>query len=309
MGAGWSDYIAGVVRELRARGAAPAGASIAIDSTLPIGAGLSSSAALTVAAAAALSELAGRRLATDDLVDVAFRAEHDHVGVRCGRMDQTIATRARPGMALLFETSTDAVAHVPFDGEFWIVETGVSHRLVGGELNARRFECETALARLRERWPALRCLADLGERAIGVAATVLEDPALARRVRHVVTETARTRAAAAALAEGDLRTVGALMQEGHQSLRRDYESTLPEADLIVDSAARHGALGARLTGAGWGGAVVMLTGGVSGISVVDRVLAEFAERHGRTPGAWSSHAGGGVRSGRPDRLPFHASGD
>ncbi|MBA3260052.1 MAG: galactokinase, partial [Gemmatimonadales bacterium] len=142
----WTDYLVGVARELRAVGAAPAGAHVTVASNLPIGAGLSSSAALTVAAAKALSLLAGRRLTPAQLVDVAFRAEHDQVGVRCGRMDQTIAAHGDRGTALLFETGAGAFQRVPFSGRLWIVETGVSHKLVGGELNQRRTECETALA-------------------------------------------------------------------------------------------------------------------------------------------------------------------
>ena len=127
----WTDYIVGVVRELRALRAAPPGAEIAIATTLPIGAGLSSSAALTVAAAKALSLLAGKRLSPGQLAEVAFRAEYHQVGVRCGRMDQTIAAHGQRGSALLFETATGALQRVPFTSRLWIVETGLSHRLTG----------------------------------------------------------------------------------------------------------------------------------------------------------------------------------
>lgn len=296
MGAGWTDYVAGVVRELRALDAAPAGARLAVSSTVPVGAGLSSSAALTVAAAAALSAIAGRRLPPAQLVEVAYRAEHDQVGVRVGRMDQTIAAYAEPGTALFFDTPTGDLTPVPLTGTLWIVETGVSHRLTGGELNSRRRECETALAILQRRWPELRYLAGVGAADLETAQDLLADPALARRVRHVVTETARTRAAAAVLANGDLPALGALLLEGHESLRADYESTIPEADLIVAAAARHGAFGARLTGAGWGGAVVVLAAEGTGDAIAERVTADFARAYGREPAAWSSRAGGGVRA-------------
>jgi galactokinase len=294
MSGNWTDYLAGVVRELRALGAAPPGASIAVGSTIPVGAGLASSAALTVAVAKALSLLAGRRLGPMELADVAYRAEHDHVGVRCGRMDQTIAAHGERGTALLFDTSTGALHRIPCPMRLWIVETGVSHHLTGGELNQRRRECEDALGYCRKWHPGLSHLAQLQP------ADLLEvewrlPPPLMRRVRHVVSECARTRAAARALAAGDLELLGRLLLEGHESLRQDFESTVEEADLIVSSAAELGAYGARLTGAGWGGAVVLL----APLAVEARIVAEVGEtfrlRFGRAANIWSTRAGAGVR--------------
>ena len=296
----WSDYLVGVVRELAARGAAPAGARVAVASSVPIGAGLSSSAAITVAAAKALSTLAGRRLPPADLADVAYRAEHDQVGVLCGRMDQTVAAHARVGTALLFETATGSLHMVPFGETLWIVETGVSHQLTGGELNARRRECEEALDRCRERWPALRDLAALPPADLPAAERHLPPP-LARRVRHIVTETARTHAAAAALAARDLGTLGLLLVEGHHSLRRDFESSCVEADVVVESAVRHGAYGARLTGAGWGGAVLVLAPALRSGRILAEVATDFAAKFGRGPAIWSTRAGGAVRRESLDR--------
>jgi galactokinase len=290
----WTDYLVGVVRELRAIGAAPAGARVAVASTLPVGAGLSSSAALTVAAAKALSLLAGRRLTGPQLVEVAYRAEHDQVGVRCGRMDQTIAAHAARGSALLFETGNGALHRVPFSGRLWVVETGVSHRLSGGELNERRRECEEALAVCRDLWPGLVHLADLPTDDLRTVTARL--PAdLAARVRHVVTETHRTRVAADALARGDLAQVGWLLVEGHESLRTDYRSSIPEADAIVELAMDRGAYGARLTGAGWGGAVVVLAPEDGSARVIAQILRGFVDRFGRTPAVWSTRAASGVR--------------
>ncbi len=290
----WTDYLVGVVRELRAVGAAPAGAHIAVASNLPIGAGLSSSAALTVAAAKALSLLAGRRLTPAQIADVAFRAEHDQVGVRCGRMDQTIAAHGERGTALLFETATGAIQRVPFPGRLWIVETGVSHELTGGELNHRRKQCEDALAICRAWRPGVAHLADLTTEDLPEVERRLP-PELFHRVRHVVTETARTRQAAAALASGDLTRLGALLVQGHESLRVDYESTVPEADYIVHSAVERGAYGARLTGAGWGGAVVVLAPPERGARILAEVGRDFRDRFGRAPDMWSSRASSGLR--------------
>jgi galactokinase len=290
----WTDYLVGVVRELRALRAAPPGAEVAVASNLPIGAGLSSSAALTVAAAKALSLLAGRRLSPSALVEIAFRAEYHQVGVRCGRMDQTIAAHGQRGSALLFETAAGTFQPVPLPGRLWILETGVSHRLTGGALNDRRRECEEALAYCREWRPGISYLAQLTLEDLPQVERRLPPP-LVPRVRHVVTETVRTRRAARALAAGDLATLGRLLVEGHESLRRDYESTVPEADLLVASAVEHGAYGARLTGAGWGGAVVLLAPPERETRIVAEVGSDFQKRYGRVPVTWSTRASRGVR--------------
>jgi galactokinase len=290
----WTDYVVGVVRELRRLGAAPAGARVAVATTVPIGAGLSSSAALTVGMARALGLLAGRSLQPVDLVEVAFRAEHDQVGVRCGRMDQTIAAHAERGTALLFETAAGTLERVPLAGRLWIVETGVSHQLTGGALNQRRRECEEALELCRPWRPGLRYLAQLAPADLPDVARRLPPP-LVPRVRHVVTETRRTHAAAAALARGDLAAVGRLLVEGHQSLRDDYRSTVEEADFIVERAVARGAHGARLTGAGWGGAVVVLAPADRDGRILAEVSRDFGDRFGRVPSAWSTRAAAGVR--------------
>jgi galactokinase len=183
---------------------------------------------------------------------------------------------------------------VPFPGRVWIVETGVAHGLVGGALNQRRRECEAALARCHEVWPQLRHLAELSTDDLRVVEARLP-PELAARVRHVVTETLRTRLAADALARGDQRQLGWLLLQGHESLRVDYGSTIPEADAIVELAVEHGAYGARLTGAGWGGAVVVLAPEDRSARVVAEVTRGFRERFGRDPVAWSTRAASGVR--------------
>jgi galactokinase len=291
---GWTDYVVGVVRELRSLRAAPPGAEVAVATTVPIGAGLSSSAALTVAIAKALSLLAGRRLSPEELAEVAFRAEYHQVGVRCGRMDQTVAAHGERGSALLFETASRMLQRVPFPGRLWIVETGLSHRLTGGALNQRRRECEEALAFCREWRPGLSYLAQLSPADLPEMGRRLPPP-LVPRVRHVVTETARTRTAAEALAAADLVKLGRLLLEGHESLRVDFESTVPEADLIVQSAVKHGAYGARLTGAGWGGAVVVLAPGKRDARIVAEIAGDFEARFGRLPETWSTRAAGGVR--------------
>lgn len=291
----WTAYVTGVIRVLRKGGFPLQGARLAIGSSVPVGAGLSSSAALTVATTRALLALAGRRLAPAGVADIAYRAEHDEVGVRCGRMDQTVAAFARAGHALLFETGDGSLTHVPLPGKVWVFESGVVHRLSRGHLNERRQECEAALRLVRDRGYRVDTLAQLGVEDLAGLLRVIPAP-WGPRVRHVVTEVARTRAAARALAARDRVALGRLLVEGHQSLRVDYQSSFPEADHLVHAAVRHGALGARLTGAGWGGAVVALLPEAGEARIVAELQEDFRQAFGRVPVVWSTKAAAGARS-------------
>lgn len=291
----WTAYIGGVIRVLRARHLAPGGARLAVASSVPIGAGLSSSAALTVATAHALVGLAGRRLSLAECADIAYHAEHDEVGVRCGRMDQTVSAQARPGHAMLIETATGAITHAPFDHTVWLFDTGIRHRLTDGKFNQRREECEVALHLARAQGQEAEHLGGIPTSALPSLLPAIPAP-WGQRLRHVVTETARTRAAAQALTRHDIGELGRLLVEGHESLRQDFESSCPEADHLVESAMRHGALGARLTGAGWGGAVVVLLPPEQAERVVGEIQERFRQAFGRIPVAWATDAGGGVRS-------------
>jgi galactokinase len=290
----WSDYLLGVLRELDRLGAAPRGARLAVASDVPAGGGLSSSAALTVAATHALARLAGVRLTRSEVAAVAYRAEHDFVGVRCGTMDQTVVAQARAGTALAYDSGTGLFERVPFDATVRLVDTGVRHRLTGAGYNRRRTECERALRRLRLRWPDLPSLAALAPSLLDEALRRLEDP-LARRVRHVVTETARVGSAVTALRGGRLGEMGRLLFDAHRSLAADFEASCVEADLLVTAAEAAGAWGARLTGAGWGGMVLVLAPERRADGVVASMQRAFAAAHGRTPPVWSVRAAAGVR--------------
>ena len=290
----WTAYIGGVVRVLQARGLAPAGARLAVASSVPIGAGLSSSAALTVATARALVGLTGRRLPPAALADLAYRAEHDEVGVRCGRMDQIVSAQARPGHAMLIETASGAITHVPLHHAVWLFDTGIRHRLTDGQYNRRRQECEVALQRVREQGHRVDHLGEIAPNDLAPLVRAVPAP-WGLRLRHVVSETARTREAAKALAGHDLGELGRLLVEGHESLRRDFESSCPEADHLVESAMRHGALGARLTGAGSGGAVVVLLPPDQAARLVTEIQERFRQAFGGVPIAWATKASGGVR--------------
>jgi galactokinase len=289
----WSDYLVGVIRELRAMGAAPPGADVAIADGIPANGELASSAALALAAAKALSLLAGRRLTPAELVEVGVRVEHQLRGLHGGWVNQAIATHGRRGMAFLLESATGGIRSLPFPGRVWVMEAGISRGLGDGSSHRRR-ECEQALAYCREWRPGLAHLAQLSPADLEELQWRLPPP-LVPRVRHVVTETARARSAAAALAAGDLRRFGGLMVDGHESLRLDYDSSIAEADLLVGSAVAHGAYGARLTGAGWGGMVILLAPPESEARILAQVSQDFQDRFGRVLQVWSTRAAAGVR--------------
>jgi galactokinase len=291
----WTDYLSGVVRALARRGVTLRGASIAVASTVPEGGGLSSSAALTVATARALAAIAGARLNAEVLAEAAWEAEHDEVGVRCGRMDQVIAALASPGKALLYDTATRGRRAIPFKGKLWIVDTGVRHRLTDGGYNQRRTECEEALRSLRQQGWKLDALAAFEPKDLPVALP----PNQARRVRHVVTETARVREFAELLAQrpgaSASRRLGLLMTESHASLRDQFEASCEEADVLVEAAVQLGAYGARLTGAGWGGSVIVLADERDAARVMVDLQQQFARIYRRIPEVWATRASSGVK--------------
>jgi galactokinase len=296
---GWTAYVGCVLRELWTVDALPAGggARVAVASDVPIGAGVSSSAALTVAAAQALSALANATLSGRQIAGVAFRAESDHVGVRCGVMDQTIAALAKPGHALLLECASLEVRHIPFRGRLLLVDTGTRHDLAQGGLNERRAECEAAVKRLKLDLPELVWLASWPAEWLPRLKRALKEPLRSRAV-HVVGETARARFGAQLLKQGQLKRFGRLLYESHESCRRLYQCSAPELDTVVAAAKRAGALGARLTGAGWGGSAIVLLGkeGKGNVTrVTNAVTRAFVRAYGREPVITAVTASGGAR--------------
>lgn len=294
---GWTDYARGVIRVLQRDGLAPPGARLAIASSIPVASGLSSSAALTVSLAKALTMLARRRVPPATLADIAYRAEHDEVGIRCGRLDQTSVALATPGTALLFESATNTVAQVSMPWRVIVIETGLTRHLATGNYNQRRTECEEAIRELADQGLVARHLAEIAPAELPRIERMLPAP-WQLRARHVITETARTRLAARALAARDMAGFGRLMYEGHASLRDDYQCSCAEADAIVDSARKHGAAGARITGAGWGGAVILLAPGGHEARIVAEIGEDFRRAFGRFPEVWQTKAVGGVRGER-----------
>jgi len=270
---GWAAYVAGVVWVLREAGHDVPGARLHITSDLPAGAGLSSSAALEAAILGALADLGALDVPTAERPALARRAENEYVGVPCGIMDQAASILSRAGHALLLDCRTLATQHVPFGGDILVIDTRAPHRHVDNEYGVRRRSCEAAATIL-----GLKALRDVDD--LDAALAALGDDTLRRRVRHVVTENQRVLDTVAALRRDDLATVGRLMTASHESLRLDYEVTIAELDTAVAAAVAAGALGARMTGGGFGGCVLaLLPDGPAAADVIGAVEAAF-ERHG-----------------------------
>lgn len=271
---GWAAYVAGVVWALNPPGCE--GVDIAIASNVPVGAGLSSSAALESAVALASADLYG--LPVDEqgraaLARACVVAENDYVGAPTGGMDQQIALRGRAGHALLLDCADGSVEHIPFDAgahglTVLVVDTGTGHRLVDGRYGERRRAVEEATRRL-----GLSTLRDAD------SAASLDDPVLHRRARHVITEIARVREAADALRKNRVRALGPLLDASHRSLRDDFEVSCLELDTAVEAAVAAGALGARMVGGGFGGSAIALCE-TSRIAEIEAGVADAAARRG-----------------------------
>jgi galactokinase len=286
----WSDYVAGVAVELIRLGVGLQPARLEINSTVPIGSGLSSSASLQVSAAIALASMAGAEVPLKELALACQRAENDFVGMKCGIMDQFVAVFGRSGHAILIDCRSLEHSAVPLPAglELLVVNTMVKHELASSEYNTRRRECEQAeqiLGRtLRDiavaEWPAME--SSLPE-------------ILRRRARHVVTENGRVLEFVEACRRDQQDKMGALMAASHRSLREDYEVTCAELDLLVDTAAaRPGVAGARMTGGGFGGCTVNLvrTGAVE--SFREAVASAYESRFGIRPEVYACQTADGA---------------
>jgi galactokinase len=290
----WWDYVHGSLRELTLGGVALPAVDCAIVSDVPLGAGLSSSAALEVATVLAGVIVSGARVIDvwDDIAAIAHRAESRFVGVACGIMDQTVSAFAAEGYALRIWCDSGRYEQVPWPASrrVLIVDTASPRALRASAFNERQAECAEALGMLRLRDPAVRHLAhatvDLVEQG-DLPST------LRRRARHVVTESARVARAVRALESGE--PLGALLAESHASLRDEYQCSSPELDWVVDhAAALAGVDGARMTGAGWGGCAIVVGAGEALAAVAPELAEAFERQWGRTPRWWVTGAEEGL---------------
>jgi galactokinase len=288
---GWAGYPAGVVDGLRERLAG--GVSVLVDTDVPVGAGLSSSAALTCSVALALSDLVAPELARTDLVELARRSENDFVGAPTGILDQSASLLCTVGHALFLDTRERRTEQVPLDLaaaglELLVVDTGTSHTHADGGYGDRRRECEDAAARLGV--PALRDVPDVA------ALAALDDDVLLRRARHIVTENARVLDVVRILrGSADPREIGPVLTEGHASLRDDFQISTVELDACVDAAVAAGAHGARMVGGGFGGSAVVLVDRDRAGMVADAVRERFAREGWSAPRTFDVVPSAGAR--------------
>jgi galactokinase len=292
--AGWEAYVLGVLWALGRHGLTVPGLDLLVDGHVPVGSGLSSSAALSCSVAVALADLVpgADRLTREALAADCVLAENVVAGARTGGLDQTIALRGSPGHVLLIDCRDFTTEPVPWSVEsagatLVVIDTRTAHSLVDGQYAARRESCERAAQVL-----GIGRLADVPETALDEALQRLGDDVLVRRTRHVVTEIGRVRRAVAALRDGDVWELGRLMTGSHRSLRDDFEVSSAELDVVVEVALSAGAAGARMTGGGFGGSAIALVPTASVEAVADAVAAAFAERGWQTPHALLATASG-----------------
>lgn len=290
---GWAAYVAGVAWAFGEAGLPLTGLDLVVDSRVPVGSGLSSSAALTCSVGLALAVLAGLPDTPEvrrTLLAACVRAEQEMAGAPTGGMDQAVALFAEPDHALLLDFGQDTRRQVPWRPEtedlaLLVVDTRVRHALTSGEYGARRAECEAAARAL-----GVEKLADADA---GRLADL--DPTLRRRARHVLAEDARVGEAVTALEGTDPAALGPLLDASHASLRDDFEVSCAELDVAVDSCREHGALGARMTGGGFGGSAVALVPAGRVDDVTAAVTDAFVERGWGQPGFLRAPASSAAR--------------
>jgi galactokinase len=294
---GWAAYVAGVLWSLRASGHEVGGLDVAVDSLVPVGSGLSSSAALECSVGAAASDLFGLHLLDGDaarsrLAADCRRAENVIAQAPTGGMDQSASLLCRAEHALLLDCRDWQTRQVPFDLgahglTLLVTDTKAEHANADGQYGDRRMACETAADRLE-----VDTLRELDLEGLDDALRRLSGAAMRRRVRHVVTETDRVQRAVEALHRGDYDELGRLFTASHASLRDDFEVSCAELDTAVDAALGAGALGARMTGGGFGGSAIALVRAAAADDVAAAVAAAFADRGFTPPVSFSAVAAG-----------------
>ncbi|MEV6597399.1 galactokinase [Actinoplanes sp. NPDC051346] len=292
---GWAAYVAGVVWALREAGYAVPPARIALASDVPVGAGVSSSAALESAVLTALADLGGLDLPIARRPALAQRAENAYVGAPTGIMDQSASIRCETGRALFLDCRSLEIEQIPFDLtaaglSILVVDSNAPHQHVDGEYGARRTSCEQA-ARILD-VPALR---DVTTGDLGAALARLDDEVMRRRVRHIITENQRVLDTVALLRAGRVREIGPLLTASHASMRDDFEITVDRVDVAVEAALAAGAYGARMTGGGFGGCVLALIDADRAGAVATAIEQAYRARSFAAPTAWSATPGPGAR--------------
>ena len=283
--ASWIDYVAGTAWAMREAGLPLRGFRGVLDSTVPVGSGLSSSAALEMASTWALADPSSPRPSAPRMAAIAQRAENAYVGVNCGIMDQFASAAGKAGYSLLIDCRTNEfqLAQIPPGLSIVVCDTGSPRRLTSSEYNTRRSECELGVALIAEREPGVKALRDVDEAMLARNRARLPE-VVARRCQHIVEEDARVASTVAAMAAGDLGEVGRLFAASHASLRDLYEVSSPALDAMVEiAAAVPGVVASRMTGAGFGGCTVSLVRYGSEEALRERVMSEYPARTGLQP--------------------------
>jgi galactokinase len=281
----WMNYVAGVVYQLQQRGIQIPGLQVYIEGDVPLGSGLSSSAALEVATAYAVLDVAGKELPPMEIALLCQRAEHDFAGVQCGIMDQSISVLGKRQHALFLDCRSMVTERVPIPAgvRFVICDTGVARDLKASSYNERREACRRGVQAIARKYPEVRALRDVTSVMIDDFRSHL-DPVVYHRCRHVVSENERVLQSVRALRNGDPSEFGKLMYQSHLSLKNDYEVSCPELDVVVDICAEEdGVFGARMTGAGFGGCAICMVQESHAESVASRLAEEYPGKTGRTP--------------------------
>lgn len=297
----WCDYILGVALELRQCGVHLSGANLLVHGEVPIGAGLSSSAALEVASALALLGGAAADLSPADIAKLCRKAENDFVGARVGIMDQFVSCMGRAGHAVLLDCrSLDfQLTPIPPGIQLVVCNTMVKHDLATGTYNTRRAECEDAVRQFAQWDPSVRALRDVSVDLLNEHAADLP-PTILKRSTHVIHENQRTLAASRALAEGDVLQVGKLLRASHSSLRDLYEVSCRELDLMVEAAEDlPGFIGGRMTGGGFGGCTVNLVRREDAANFAAEIAPRYRAVTGIDPQVYICSAEDGAQSLAP----------
>jgi len=290
---GWAGYVAGVMWALREAGHRIRGGTMSIASDVEMGSGVSSSAALECAVIGALATAAGLHLDRIELARIAQRAENDYVGAPTGMMDQLASLCGEPRKALLIDFREPTVRPVTFDPDasgvvLLLINSRAPHQHAGGEYAARRASCERAAADL-----GVSSLREVQDRGVAVLAAVA-DPVAARRARHILTDNQRVLDVVAALEKSDFTAIGELFTASQASMRDDFEITTEHIDLIADTAVRAGALGARMTGGGFGGCVIALAPVTKADHIADAIRRAVADEGYNPPSIMRTRAGEGA---------------
>jgi galactokinase len=295
--ADWVAYVAGVAGAFPFGGRDLPGLDLVVAADLPIGAGLSSSAALEVAIARAFTAAAGTNWDPEAAARLCQKAENEFVGIHCGLMDQFASAVSREGCALLLDCRSLHWVPIPLPTAAAVVvmDTGVRRRLAASAYNERRAACDSAVAVVRKLDESVRALRDVNRDLLASARSQMSDLVF-RRARHVVEENERPPALATAFREGDLEAAGRLIDDSHASLRDLYEVSCPELDLLTDLARNHPAChGARMTGAGFGGCAIALVEREAAYDFARQMAREYGNRTSLPTWAWVCDAEEGAR--------------